>query len=644
MYDIILKPHFIYMVKNSSNRHQFVKALLDDVTALEYMLDNDWFESDITRIGAEQEIVLIDRETYRPSLKGPEILERAKDNEWLVGELARFNLELNLDPRVFAGSCLADMEQELRSNLSKLRTYLHPEGIDYLLTGVLPTLHKYHLHLNNLTPNPRYIELMDALHGELRADNFELRLTGIDELFVRHDSPLIEACNTSFQVHLQIAPQDLVRYYNYALALTAPSISLAANSPIVFGKRLWHETRIALFQQAIDTRKKLDHMRQMSPRVTLGSSWLDRSVSEIFKEDIARFRILMHGEVHENSMDQINANVVPKLKCLQLHNSTVYRWNRPCYGISDTGKPHLRIENRVFPAGPTILDEMSNTAFWLGAMEGMAETYPDIREHMSFEDVRDNFGKSARFGIDSNFTWLKDQKISARDLVVQELIPLSRLGLEKMKVHSSDIDRYLGVIQERMQKHMNGARWMLRSYTHLSKEATSTDEALTNLTAAIYKNQNTSEDLPIHLWPEATADDLKEYQPDKMRVSELMSVDLFTAHRTDLVILVARLMKWRNVSHMPVEDIDGNLVGLLSARMLMDRLIEENEKKNPKELLVKDAMLKNPRIISPEETVGTAIGVMKTHDLGCLPVVKGSELVGILTSSDIIKATSRMVK
>ena len=245
---------------------------------------------------------------------------------------------------------------------------------------------------------------MSALHGELTGNNFELRLVGIDELLVRHDSPLMEACNTSFQVHLQIAPQDFVRYYNYALALTAPCISLAANSPIVFSKRLWHETRIALFQQAIDTRRTLDHMRQMSPRVTLGTKWMDESVTEIFKEDIARFRTLMIADVAENSMENIRKNQVPKLKCLQLHNSTIYRWNRPCYGISDTGKPHLRIENRVFPSGPTILDEMANTAFWLGAMRGMAERYKDIRDHISFEDIRDNFGKSARYGIDGEFT------------------------------------------------------------------------------------------------------------------------------------------------------------------------------------------------------------------------------------------------
>ncbi|MFT4567355.1 MAG: CBS domain-containing protein/gamma-glutamyl:cysteine ligase YbdK (ATP-grasp superfamily) [Saprospiraceae bacterium] len=627
-----------------TSRPQFVKALLDDVSAMEYMLEHDWFESDITRIGAEQEIVLIDQETYRPSLKGPEILERAKHNEWLVGELARFNLELNLKPQVFHGSCLAAMEQELKTNLKELRGYLKGENIDYLLTGILPTLHKYHLHLNNLTPNPRYKQLMKALHGELRGDNFELRLVGIDELLVRHDSPLMEACNTSFQVHLQVAPQDFVKYYNIALALTAPSISLAANSPIVFGKRLWHETRIALFQQAIDTRRTLDHMRQMSPRVTLGSRWLDNSVVEIFKEDIARFRTLILGEVEENSMVAISEHRVPKLKCLQLHNSTVYRWNRPCYGISDTGKPHLRIENRIFPAGPTILDEMANTAFWLGAMKGMAQEYDDITKEMSFEDVRDNFGKSARFGLDSNFTWRRDQKVNAKDLVLEELLPLAKIGLESMQVDAHDIDRYLGVIQGRMEKQMNGARWMLRSYTRLAKDATSTDEALTNLTAAIHANQNTEEDNPGHLWKEPELSDLKKYRPEDVRVSELMSVDLFTAQRKDLVRMVERLMKWRDISHMPVEDKEGNLIGLINAETLMDRLILEHQKEYPRELRVEDVMIKKPVTISPRAKVKKVIKKMKKSGVKCLPVVKGTELLGIITQADILKVLNRMKK
>ena len=626
---------------DAQSRHQFVKALLNDVSALEHMLANDWFESDITRIGAEQEIVLIDKSTYRPSTLGPTILKRSTEESWLVSELAKFNLELNLDPRVFRRDCFKLMEAELKTNLSKVRGYLKEYDIDYILTGILPTLHKYHLDLSNLTPKQRYRELMEAIKGQLQMGDFELRLVGIDELLVRHDSPLLEACNTSFQVHLQVAPQDFAKHYNYALALTAPSISMAANSPIVFGKRLWHETRIALFQQAIDTRKTLDHMRQMSPRVILGDSWLEGDVTQIFKDDIARFKILLHADMGENSMAKIDKGEVPMLKSLQLHNSTVYRWNRPCYGISDTGKPHLRIENRVLPSGPSVLDEMANTAFWLGAMKGMDAAYPDIRDFMSFADVRDNFGKSARFGIDTKFTWTGDKKVTVKELMIEELIPMARQGLASMQVDEDCIDRYMGVITERMEAHMNGARWMLRSYTKLKEETSTVDEALTYLTASIYNHQN-KEDFPIHKWEEADTNQRLNYEIKDLRVSELMQTDIFSARRKDLVELVAKLMSWKDISYMPVEDKKGHLVGLISDGILLNRLTLERKKKKPKDLIVKDVMIKDPVTVAPTATLVEVERMMMELEVTCLPVVKEKELVGIVTKQDIIRVKDRL--
>ena len=628
--------------KGTQSRHQFVKALLNDVSALEYMIANDWFESDITRIGAEQEIVLIDKSTYRPSTLGPTILEKSTKDTWLVSELAKFNLELNLDPRVFRRDCFKMMESELKKNLSTVRGYLKEHDIDYILTGILPTLHKYHLDLSNLTPKERYKELMEAIKGQLQMRDFELRLVGIDELLVRHDSPLLESCNTSFQVHLQVAPHEFVRYYNYALALTAPSISMAANSPIVFGKRLWHETRIALFQQAIDTRKTLDHMRQMSPRVILGDSWLDGDVTQIFKDDIARFKILLHADMgEEDSMAAIEKGKVPKLKSLQLHNSTIYRWNRPCYGISDTGKPHLRIENRVLPSGPSVLDEMANTAFWLGAMKGMHQQYHDIRDFMSFADVRDNFGKSARFGIDTKFTWTRDKKITAIELMKEELIPMARQGLESMHVDQDCIDRYMDVVTERMEAHMNGARWMLRSYTKLKEETSTVDEALTYLTAAIYHNQN-KEDYPIHKWKEADAIQRLNYDIADVRVSELMQTDIFTARRKDLVELVAKLMSWKDINYMPVENKKGHLVGLISVEILRDRLHLERQKKRPEDLLVKDVMIKDPVTIEPSATLAELEELIQHLKVTCLPVIKDKELVGIVTQHEIKHIKNRL--
>ncbi len=627
---------------SQKDKNQFIQSLLADMRSFQHMLDHDWFEDDIIRIGAEQELVIVDKESYTPVNLGPKIIDNNPDYEWLVNELAQFNLEINLKPQVFQDKALTLMQQELEQNLSTVDKLLAKDNAGYILTGVLPTLRKYHLDLKNLTPKERYFQLMEAIHGELRGNSFELRLVGIDELLVRHDSPLLEACNTSFQVHLQVSADDFVPFYNVALALTAPSIAISSNSPLVFGKRLWHETRIALFQQAIDTRKTLDHMRQMSPRVTLGNGWIQNSVMEIFKEDLARFRILMHDAPGENSYNQIRKNKVPKLKSLQLHNGTIYRWNRPCYGISDTGKPHLRIENRVFPSGPTTLDEMANTAFWLGAMIGVKEEYGDITTQMSYEDVRDNFGKSARFGIDSKFTWCKDQKINARELIIKELLPLAKSGLEKMNISSDDISKYLDVIEQRAEKHMTGARWQLRNFTKLSKQANNKDEALNILTESMYEQQQ--KNLPVHLWSEPEYNDYKNYKPENQTVAEFMETDLFTAQKTDLAELVTFLMTWKDLDHMAVESKKGNLVGLVSLKKVTQEILKTKQSKKSKSLLVKDVMQPDPVTIKPDKSIKAALQLMSDHNISCLPVIFKKELVGIISQKHLLGINKSLMR
>lgn len=620
---------------NQSKKNRFVKALLSDMSSLQYMLDHNWFEDDIIRIGAEQEVVIIDKDSFSPLNLGPQVVDNHPQYEWLVNELAQFNVEINLSPQRFEKGAFSLMRTELEQNLLTLDKILAKDNAGYILTGILPTLRKHNLAIKNLTPKERYSRLMNSIKDELSAKSFELRLVGIDELLVRHDTPLLEACNTSFQVHLQVSAQNFVPYYNMALALTAPSIAISSNSPLVFSKRLWHETRIALFQQAIDTRRTRDHMRQMSPRVTLGSGWVNESVIEIFKEDIARFKILMHEDIDENSEQRIKKGHTPKLKALQLHNSTIYRWNRPCYGISDTGKPHLRIENRVFPAGPTIVDQMANTAFWLGAMIGLQDEYQDITKELSYEDVRDNFGKAARFGIDSKFTWRNDLKINAKELILKELLPLSREGLKSMNIKKSEISQYLDIIEARAEKHMTGARWQLRSYTQLAKEANNNHEALTILTESMYAQQQKNE--PVHTWEEPQYSDYKSYKPEKQTVAEYMDTDLFTAQKNDMAELVAQLMTWKKLDHMAVETKKGNFVGLISLREITSALlINKSAKKKSRDLLVKDIMEPRPITIGPENSIKDALQLLTNGEISCLPVLYKKELVGLISSKQLI--------
>ncbi|MFZ1714601.1 MAG: glutamate-cysteine ligase family protein, partial [Saprospiraceae bacterium] len=356
---------------------KFTRSLLQDIKSLDYMLQNNWFEKGIHRIGAEQEMVLIDVQNYRPDPINIEVISKLEQYDWLDTELAMFNLETNFVPREFTGDCFSQMMEESTYQLKIIREALVPFNADLILTGILPTIRKSDLEDKFLTPKKRYLALMEAVRQQMTGDSFEFRLSGIDELMIKHDSPLLEACNTSFQVHLQVSPEQFAKFYNVSQALAGPIMAIAANSPLVFGRRLWHESRIAMFQQALDTRGSRANMRERSARVHFGRDWVNESILEIHKEDISRYRVLLAADVTEDSQHMISEGKVPKLSALQVHNSTVYRWNRPCYGISANGKPHLRIENRVFPSGPTAIDEIANSAFWLGCMVGLPTVVDD---------------------------------------------------------------------------------------------------------------------------------------------------------------------------------------------------------------------------------------------------------------------------
>lgn len=629
----------VSLLSSKKDMQHFVKSLLRDVQACEYMIENDWFEEGVTRIGAEQEMCMVDKHTFKPATIAVEALATMEEYDWVETELAKFNLETNLTPRELTKNCLSQMAKENATKLNKIQAKLDKLNAHIVLTGVLPTLRKYHLELDNLTPMKRYKALMEAIHGQLLGNEFELKLVGIDELSVKHDSPLLEACNTSFQVHLQVSPREFVKMYNIAQAVTAPVMAISANSPIVFGKRLWHESRIALFQQSIDTRTSHQHMRERSARVSFGNDWIHDSILDIYREDISRFRVLLAGDVKEDSMAKIRKGEVPKLRSLQVHNSTVYRWNRPCYGISENGKPHLRIENRVIAAGPTVDDEIANASFWLGLMVGMNDRIDDVRTKMSFADARDNFGKAAKFGLDSKFTWFNNVKISARELILNELLPIAREGLRKRKVAKKDIDKFLGIIEDRAESHITGARWMLRSYTDL-KSKTNTDEALTAITAAIINNQKSN--TPVHKWSLPDLSVLDKYNPSHLKVSEFMTTDLFTVQKDDIINLVAEMMDWRDLRYTPVEDGKGNLVGLISRKLILRYLMRN--KSGRKTALVSTIMIKDPVTVDEETNIVDALRLMRDKKLECIPVVKNTELVGIITAKDFLSISTRLME
>ncbi|MDH5380308.1 MAG: CBS domain-containing protein [Cyclobacteriaceae bacterium] len=629
----------VKIVSNQKQLDDFTRRLLTDVRALEYLIENNMFTNIPAMIGAEQEICLVN-EYYKPAPMAMEVLEALNDPDFTT-ELAKFNLEVNLPPLPFTGDCFSAMESNIDAKLDKLEKVLLDKDLRYIITGILPTLRKFDLEIENLTPLKRYMALMKAI-SKLRGTFHELKIKGIDELNLQHDTAMLEACNTSFQVHLQVDPSNFVEKYNSAQILIAPVLAIGSNSPMLFGRRLWSETRIALFQQSIDTRRSSEHLRDRSPRVMFGNKWLENSVLELYKEDVARFRIMLMTQNKDNSLAEVKEGRIPKLGALSVHNSTVYRWNRPCYGISSDGKPHLRIENRTLPSGPTVVDEVANSAFWLGMMSVFEDYYPNVHRLMDFDDARINFISAAFKGMDTELKWINGKKYPVSELIKKELLPIAREGLENQGINSSDIDRYLGIIEERNTIRQNGSTWLLNSFSALVKEDLGKEEIPVALTANMHTFQSMK--IPVHKWELAKIRDMKKWHPTGILVEEFMTTDLFTVHKDDIPELVVDMMDWQRIRFTPVEDKKGRLIGLISSRILMRYLIDRNKETGMEEKKVKDLMIKDPITISPESTVFDAMYLFREHKIGCLPVVKKDKLVGIVTEGNFLGITKTLLK
>jgi CBS domain-containing protein len=610
----------------------FTKALLEDIAALEQLLQSGRIESGTRRIGAEQEMFLV-RPDMNPAPIATDILERIDDPR-MTTELARFNLEANLSPHDLGGDCLRKLEDEIDEVVGIARRAAQELGSDVLLTGILPTLGQEHLGLDNMTPARRYHDL-NRMMKELRGGDFHVFISGVDEFEITHDNVMFESCNTSFQVHFQVGAEEFARLYNLAQVVTAPVLAAAANSPVLLRRRLWAETRVALFASSVDTRSDNRMRRPQHARVQFGEKWIDDSVLEIFKRDVGRFRIMLGRSLDEKPLEVVAAGGTPELRALRLHNGTVYRWNRACYGITD-GKPHLRIENRVLPAGPTPLDEVANAAFFFGLMAGVGDQYAQIDRVMQFDEAKSNFFAAARYGLRAQFSWLEDKTVTASDLILHELLPAAREGLEARGIDSSDIDRYLGVIEERVRAQMTGSRWILDSLSKMDRSA-SADARFRSLTSKMLEHSYSG--LPVHRWPLAELDDRKPLRASIETVGQIMSSDLFTVRPGDIVDLAASLMDWEHIRHVPVEDEQGHLLGLISHRQLVRLLTRADDK----ELRVEDVMTPNPVAVRPDTPTLEALRLMRSEKVGCLPVVRDRRLVGILTERDIIQVAARLL-
>jgi len=616
--------------------NQFMYYLINDIKALEKMLDADMLEKDMQRIGAEQELCLLDK-TWRPATISMKVLDELNDENFTT-EHSQFNLEINLEPLEFKGDCLSQMERRIDDNLQKLNKIVKRHNGEFILVGILPTIRRSDLKIENLTPLPRYHLLGEVMY-KMRGGPFEFRIEGVDELITQHDSIMFEGCNTSFQVHLQVPPQKFVNFYNWAQAVSGPVLAAACNSPILLGKRLWTETRIALFQQSVDIRNIRDNLREKVSRISFGTKWVRDSITEIFKEDIARHRVIIGTDIDEDSLELLEQGIIPTLPALQIHNSTLYKWNRPCYGVTN-GKPHLRIENRTLPAGPTVSDEIANAAFWLGLIQGCPQKYINISQKMEFDDAKMNFVKAAQLGLETQFKWLDDKIIPADKLILEELLPIAKQGLQSVGIDEAEIEEYLTLVEKRVKKKETGATWILNSFEKLTKKYESY-EACVAITAGIVHRQKSN--LPVHKWKLAEIDEAGDWINRYWKVEQIMTTDIFTVQANDSVYFASNLMSWKKIRYLPVEDDQGRLVGLLTDRSLLE-YYSTSTKMSQIPTPVEEVMIKKPITLSPEALSIEALTLMRKSGIGCLPVVLNDRLVGILTEYNFMNLSEQNIR
>ena len=621
---IIMGSHAVTAIKTQKNRKDFVHHLLNDIEALEYMIKNDLFENGIQRVGVEQELCIVDKD-YRPSTNALEILNKINDIHYTT-ELALFNLEINLDPCELKDTCFSDIEKQLIALLEKgYKVAAETDNNKIILTGILPTLRKKDLIFKNVTPFKRYKTLNKVLK-KIRGDDFKLHILGIDELILKHESILFEACNTSFQVHLQVSPEDIIDKYNWSQAIAGPMLSIMTNSPILLGKELWSETRIALFQQSIDLRNVSHISREQKPRVSFGNSWIKDSILELFTDDISRYPPLVFSKFEENSIESVKKGIMPKLKALNLHNGTLYKWNRLCYGVHEN-TAHLRIENRYIPSGPSVKDEIANALLWVGVMQGMPKKYQNIWKKMSFYDARGNFINAARTGINTYFNWF-DKGISAKKLLENILIPMAKEGLLKSKINESEINYYLGIIQKRIDTSTTGSKWIIRNKRKL-REKVSKYESNVILTEHIYRNQISNK--VISEWNSV---DFYENKSDKKynKLYKIMSTSIFVVHENDLIKLALKIMEWKQINHIPVVNKRNKIVGVIEKKQL-DEL--DFSSKKVLNMVAKNIMNKDFDVAHPEMSYKKSKELIINTKNTCVAVITEDKLVGIFTKSDL---------
>jgi len=484
------------IVVSYADRRRYREKVRRCLDVFARMLRESRFTDGTEQVGLEVEFNLVD-DAGHPFMRNAEVLAAIADPDWSP-ELGRFNVEVNLAPRPLAGDALAMLERLTADRYHHADQRARQAGARLAMVGILPSLRQDHATEEAMSPNPRY-RLLNEQICAARGEEMRISIEGAERLLTYAASIMPEAACTSVQCHLQVSPEAFSSYWNAAQAVAGVQVALAANSPYLFGRELWQETRIPLFEQAIDTRPEELQMQGVRPRVWFGERWIT-SVFDLFEENLRYFPSLLPLCEDEDPVAELDGGGTPHLAELTLHNGTVYRWNRPVYAI-DGGEPHLRVENRVLPAGPTVTDVIANAAFYYGLVHMLAEAERPIWSQMSFAAARDNLVEGARHGIEARLYWPGLGEVPVAELTLRRLLPLAYEGLCQRGADTVAAGLLLGVIEQRCLSGRTGATWQTETVHALEQRGLNRYPALLEMTERYLKLMKTGE--PVHTWPAA---------------------------------------------------------------------------------------------------------------------------------------------
>lgn len=617
MGSFLVKP-----IENQAQRNAFYAEIFDDLEVFDQLLAEGVIDNRDQMVGIEQELCLIDS-LGEPKKTALSILKVIKDAHY-TNELALFNLEANLDPKPLIQDGLWSIGEQLYALIEHGRQKAAEFDTELFLTGILPTISLSDLTFSSMTPVERYKVLSRELLS-LRGEKFEIFLQGVDDLHLKLDSILFEACNTSIQVHLQVNPAKFAKYYNWAQLISGPVLACCANSPLLFGKELWSENRIALFKQSLDTRIHYNHYREKIPRVYFGDDWIQKSPTELWKKDVARFPLIFRGEGITNSKIQKQKGQMPELRAVRLHNGTTYTWNRLCYGV-DNGLSHIRLECRYMPAGPTIKDELANMVFWVGLMKSVENQKDDFWKEITFSSVKSNFYKAARHGLQSELD-IFGKHIGAEELCLDTLLPMAEKGLRDQQVDEKVISTYLGVIQNRIAKQQTGASWQVENFRRLQKKFKPALVSKILVTEALHYQK---EDVPVSEWKKIHDDRLScffEASFEKLTAKDVMSHKIQAISEEATVLFAEKVMEWQKIHHVIVEDKKDMFKGIVCFTDLKE--VSDKTQK-----IGRFTTRHCPRV-SPETSLVTIQDLIKQNEHVAVVVLEAGKTVGIITDHDI---------